>query len=50
MDKNEVIAVLRLALRALNTAPCFRVPGAENSYKVCSEIEQVLRKLEGGEA
>jgi hypothetical protein len=46
VDKAEVIAVLRLALRALNSAPCFRVPGAENSYKVCSEIERVLRAME----
>jgi len=45
VDKTEVIAALRLALRALNSAPCFRVPGAEDSYRVCSEIERVLRAM-----
>lgn len=54
VDKKEVVDTLRLALRALNLAPCFRVPAADslagpgpgNSYKVCSEIERVLQKLE----
>lgn len=45
MDKTEVIAALRLALHALNSAPRFRVPGAKDSYSVCSEIERVLRAM-----
>lgn len=35
-------ATLRLALRALNTAPRFRVE-ATDSYKIASAIEQALR-------
>lgn len=42
----ELLNVAQLALRALNSAPRFPVPGAADSYAICSEIERVLRKLE----
>ena len=43
----ELLDVAQLALRALNVAPRFKVPGAGDSYEVCSELERVLRKVEG---
>lgn len=38
----EMLEALQLALRALNTAPRFRV-GDTNSYAIASRIEAVLR-------
>jgi hypothetical protein len=43
----ELLGAVQLALRALNVAPRFKVPGAGDSYEVCSELERVLRKVEG---
>jgi hypothetical protein len=43
----ELLDAAQLALRALNVAPRFKVPGAGDSYEVCSELERVLRKIEG---
>jgi len=43
----ELLSAVQLALRALNVAPRFEVPGAGDSYEVCSELERVLRKVEG---
>jgi hypothetical protein len=43
----ELLNAVRFALRALNVAPRFKVPGAGDSYEVCSELERVLRKVEG---
>ena len=38
---DELVAALRLALDALNTAPRFRV-GDTNSYKIASRLEAAL--------
>jgi hypothetical protein len=43
----ELLGAVQLALRALNVAPRFKVPGAGDSYEVCSQLERVLRKVEG---
>jgi hypothetical protein len=43
----ELLGAVQLALRALNVAPRFKVPGVGDSYEVCSELERVLRKVEG---
>jgi len=44
----ELLDVAQFALRALNVAPRFKVPGAGDSYEICSEIERVLRKVKEG--
>lgn len=45
-----LLDALRLALDALNEAPCFRVRHAHyrNSYQICAAIGAVLREFTGG--
>jgi hypothetical protein len=43
---DQLVEALHLALRALNTTPCFKV-GDTNSYAIASRIEAVLA-MKGG--
>jgi hypothetical protein len=46
-DHRALVEALKLALRALNTAPRFRV-GDTDSYKIAARIEAVLSEAKGG--
>jgi hypothetical protein len=43
----KLLDALRLAQRALNTAPRFRV-GDTDSYQIAAEVDEVLRKATSG--
>lgn len=47
----ELLAALRMALQALNTAPRFKVPHLEtDSYRIASVCDAALAKAKGGAA
>jgi hypothetical protein len=43
----NVLPLLRRALRALNTAPRFRVGNADSNF-IAAQLDGVIRNLEGG--